>query len=78
MRYATCGHSSTGCWIEVGLDETGESVTSRGVADANAKRCNSVSKESPDMSQCLQPKVVVRLRCYADITGMSSETFYYA
>ncbi len=37
-KYATCGYCSTGCSIEVGLDEDGEAVTSRGVADADVNR----------------------------------------
>ena len=35
-KYATCGYCSTGCAIEVGLDESGRAVTTRGVADAPA------------------------------------------
>lgn len=37
-KYATCGYCSTGCSIEVGLDEEGEAVTSRGLADADVNR----------------------------------------
>lgn len=37
-KYATCGYCSTGCSIEVGLDEDGEAVTSRGLADADVNR----------------------------------------
>lgn len=37
-RYATCGYCSTGCSIEVGLDDSGEPVASRGVADADVNR----------------------------------------
>jgi assimilatory nitrate reductase catalytic subunit len=37
-KYATCGYCSTGCSIEVGLDEDGEPVASRGVADADVNR----------------------------------------
>ncbi len=37
-KYATCGYCSTGCSIEVGLDEEGEPVASRGLADADVNR----------------------------------------
>ena len=37
-KYATCGYCSTGCSIEVGLNEEGEPVASRGVADADVNR----------------------------------------
>jgi len=37
-KYATCGYCSTGCSIEVGLDQNGKAVTSRGVADADVNR----------------------------------------
>lgn len=37
-KYATCGYCSTGCSIEVGLDQRGEPVSSRGVADADVNR----------------------------------------
>jgi len=37
-KYATCGYCSTGCSIEVGLDEDGEPVASRGLADADVNR----------------------------------------
>lgn len=37
-KYATCGYCSTGCSIELGLDESGEAVASRGVADADVNR----------------------------------------
>ncbi len=37
-KYATCGYCSTGCSIEVGVDEQGEAVTTRGVADAPVNR----------------------------------------
>ena len=37
-RYTTCGYCSTGCSIEVGLDNTGTAVASRGVADADVNR----------------------------------------
>ena len=37
-KYATCGYCSTGCSIEVGLDEAGEPVASRGLADADVNR----------------------------------------
>ncbi len=37
-KYATCGYCSTGCSIEVGLDESGRAVSSRGVADADVNR----------------------------------------
>lgn len=36
--YATCGYCSTGCSIEVGLNDEGEPVASRGVADADVNR----------------------------------------
>jgi len=37
-KYTTCGYCSTGCSIEVGLNEKGEAVSSRGVADADVNR----------------------------------------
>ncbi|MEA1888357.1 MAG: nitrate reductase [Pseudomonadota bacterium] len=37
-QYATCGYCSTGCSIEVGLNEDGKPVSSRGVADADVNR----------------------------------------
>ncbi|NNJ98769.1 MAG: nitrate reductase [Gammaproteobacteria bacterium] len=37
-KYATCGYCSTGCSIEVGLDQDGVPVASRGVADADVNR----------------------------------------
>lgn len=37
-RYATCGYCSTGCSIEVGLNDVGEPVASRGLADADVNR----------------------------------------
>jgi len=37
-KYATCGYCSTGCSIEVGLNEAGTPVASRGVADADVNR----------------------------------------
>jgi len=36
--YTTCGYCSTGCSIEVGVDETGQGVTSRGVGGADVNR----------------------------------------
>ena len=37
-KYATCGYCSTGCSIELGLNEEGDAVASRGVADADVNR----------------------------------------
>ena len=37
-KYATCGYCSTGCSIEVGLNQEGKPVSSRGVADADVNR----------------------------------------
>jgi ferredoxin-nitrate reductase len=37
-KYATCGYCSTGCSMEVGIDENGKAVTTRGVADAPVNR----------------------------------------
>jgi assimilatory nitrate reductase catalytic subunit len=37
-KYATCGYCSTGCSIEVGLNDEGVPVASRGVADADVNR----------------------------------------
>jgi len=37
-KYTTCGYCSTGCSIEVGLNDKGEAVTSRGVDDADVNR----------------------------------------
>jgi len=37
-KYTTCGYCSTGCSIEVGLNDKGEAVTSRGVGDADVNR----------------------------------------
>lgn len=37
-KYTTCGYCSTGCSIEVGLDESGEAVASRGVGGADVNR----------------------------------------
>ncbi|MBT8118768.1 MAG: nitrate reductase [Gammaproteobacteria bacterium] len=37
-KYATCGYCSTGCAIEVGLNEDGKPVSSRGVAEADVNR----------------------------------------
>ena len=37
-KYTTCGYCSTGCSIEVGLDDKGQAVASRGVADADVNR----------------------------------------
>jgi len=36
--YTTCGYCSTGCSIEVGLNEKGEGVASRGVGGADVNR----------------------------------------
>lgn len=36
--YTTCGYCSTGCSMEVGVDQTGKAVTTRGVADADVNR----------------------------------------
>ena len=37
-KYTTCGYCSTGCSIEVGLDQNGEAVASRGVSGADVNR----------------------------------------
>ncbi len=37
-KYTTCGYCSTGCSIEVGLDEEGKAVATRGVANADVNR----------------------------------------
>lgn len=37
-KYATCGYCSTGCSMELGLDKSGEAVSTRGVADADVNR----------------------------------------
>ena len=37
-KYATCGYCSTGCSIEVGLNEEGKAVASRGVGGADVNR----------------------------------------
>ncbi len=36
--YTTCGYCSTGCTIEVGLDQNGRAVTARGLTDAPVNR----------------------------------------
>ncbi|MFW2371974.1 MAG: molybdopterin oxidoreductase family protein, partial [Gammaproteobacteria bacterium] len=37
-RYTTCGYCSTGCSIEVGINEDGKAVSSRGVGGADVNR----------------------------------------
>lgn len=37
-KYTTCGYCSTGCSIEVGLDDKGEAVATRGVGSADVNR----------------------------------------
>ncbi len=37
-KYTTCGYCSTGCSIQVGLNEQGEAVSSQGVAGADVNR----------------------------------------
>ena len=37
-KYSVCNYCSTGCAIEIGLDDDGKLVTSRGVADADVNR----------------------------------------
>jgi len=37
-KYTTCGYCSTGCSIEIGVNEQGNAVASRGVADADVNR----------------------------------------
>jgi len=37
-KYTTCGYCSTGCSIEVGLNDKGKAVASRGVASADVNR----------------------------------------
>ena len=37
-KYTTCGYCSTGCSIEVGLNESGEAVATRGVGSADVNR----------------------------------------
>lgn len=37
-KYATCGYCSTGCSIEVGFNQDGKAVSSRGVAGADVNR----------------------------------------
>ena len=37
-KYTTCGYCSTGCSIEVGINEKGEAVSSRGVGGADVNR----------------------------------------
>ena len=37
-KYTTCGYCSTGCSIEIGLDEKGKAVASRGNANADVNR----------------------------------------
>ncbi len=36
--YTTCGYCSTGCSLEVGLDQNGRAISARGVADADVNR----------------------------------------
>ncbi len=36
--YTTCGYCSTGCSLDVGLDDKGAAITTRGVADADVNR----------------------------------------
>lgn len=36
--YTTCGYCSTGCSIEVGVNQAGKAVTARGVSDADVNR----------------------------------------
>ena len=37
-KYTTCNYCSTGCAIEIGLNESGKIVTSRGHAGADVNR----------------------------------------
>ncbi len=37
-KYTTCGYCSTGCSIEVGLNDKGEAVSTRGVGNADVNR----------------------------------------
>jgi anaerobic selenocysteine-containing dehydrogenase len=37
-KYSTCGYCSTGCAIEIGLNQEGKPVASRGVANADVNR----------------------------------------
>jgi assimilatory nitrate reductase catalytic subunit len=37
-KYTTCGYCSTGCSIEIGLDEDGKAVATRGNANADVNR----------------------------------------
>ncbi|MDP6968377.1 MAG: nitrate reductase [Gammaproteobacteria bacterium] len=37
-KYATCGYCSTGCAMEIGLDQEGKPVSSRGVGGADVNR----------------------------------------
>ncbi len=37
-KYTTCGYCSTGCSIEVGLNDEGKAVSARGVGDADVNR----------------------------------------
>jgi len=37
-RYTTCGYCSTGCSIEVGLNNVGKAVSARGVGDADVNK----------------------------------------
>ena len=37
-KYTTCGYCSVGCSIEVGLDQSGKAVTTRGVGGADVNR----------------------------------------
>ena len=37
-KYTTCGYCSTGCSIEVGIDEEGKAVATRGVATADVNK----------------------------------------
>lgn len=37
-KYATCGYCSTGCSLEIGLDENGTPVSTRGAAGADVNR----------------------------------------
>ena len=37
-KYSTCNYCSTGCAIEIGIDDEGKVVTSRGHAGADVNR----------------------------------------
>lgn len=37
-KYGTCGYCSVGCSLEIGLNQDGEAVTTRGVGDADVNR----------------------------------------